>query len=214
MAERTYWPNILISLSDWLSASADVSAGASEGPATGAVPSDLIGVTNDRDIANEAFNRGFLQGTHDMAATIAAVRSGEREASAFRETKLLEHWSQLCSDRISNDVKAAFANLRELLEGALTDVLQPFLEDLVVSKVKSTLLDLVMTEIVDAGEPILEIRAPSALHQALVGRFSEMKLALALSDSPMVEVISRAGPSRFADTADKWIRLIRKAKDD
>jgi hypothetical protein len=204
----------LISLSDWLSASADVLADASARSASGAVPFDLIGAAHDADTANEAFNRGFLQGTHDMAATIAAAKSEEREASALRETQLREHWSQLCSDRISNDVEAAFTSFRELLEGALTDVLRPFLEEFVLSKVKSTLLDLVMKEIVDAGEPVLEIRAPSALHQALASRFSEMKLALALSDSPMVEVVSRAGPSRFADTADKWIRLIREAEDE
>lgn len=142
-----------------------------------------------------------------------------REAEERLEQQLLAHGArereleiQLGEDlcrRLQSGIAKATETLLGLLEESLADALGPFLQEQAVNRSVAELGELVRRELQQADTPVLEIRAPSSLHDALRPLADEAGVSMIVTESDLVEVVLAAERRRFEDLSSRWLDAIK-----
>jgi hypothetical protein len=145
---------------------------------------------------------------------LAALRESERK---FLEQKALyADLEQTMSNRLGGeitrqlqtDVERCFQQILLGLEEALSQILVPFLMEEVRRKTITELADLVRRELGDPDAPVINVRAPLELHDALARMSEQSSIALNLTESDEIEIAIGAQRVRFEQLSAQWLAVI------
>lgn len=105
---------------------------------------------------------------------------------------------------VSNGPKDRLAKIVELDPERAVEVMKQWLNRSVAE-----LGELVRRELQQADTPVLEIRAPSSLHDALRPLADEAGVSMIVTESDLVEVVLAAERRRFEDLSSRWLDAIK-----
>ena len=204
----------MIPLGEWLS------GGRGNGPVSSELPAALWSAvmdqsTEERDSGksqarlDEAYERGRAEAFAEMAARGEAALAEQQKLMEAREREIVVEWSARCSSAVSASIKDAFADLRHRLETALSDALSPFLDGMAHAKALQQVMRLLAAEMTGAPDPVLEIRAPAAMHEHLSLLLEQQGFGVTLTESDKIEAVSHSGTAKFETMAARWIELMR-----
>lgn len=149
------------------------------------------------------------QGRGEAEAMVAAAREEENAKSMAREANLTAKWSARCVAL----AETGFTNLRLELHAAigdaLNDVLRAFLPDAARQRALAQLFEFLDRELAAAGGELLELRLPGELHEDFRRMLERKSIAVVLTESETIEMLTRHAASRFESLAESWIERIR-----
>ena len=156
-----------------------------------------------------ARDEALRQARTEAEAMISAARDEENGRSMAREANLTAKWSARCVAL----AETGFSNLRLELQtaigDALNDVLQAFLPEAIRQRTVSQLFELLDREMAAAGTELLELRLPGELHEDFRRMLERKGMAVVLTESGHIEILSRHSVSRFESLAERWIEQVR-----
>ena len=131
-------------------------------------------------------------------------------AHAARERELETRLGEDLSRTLQTGIAKATGSLLGMIEESLAMALAPLLEEQARSRSIAELTELIRRELQQADMPVLEIRAPSHLHDALRPLADEAGISMTMTESACVEVVLAAERRRFEDLSSRWLDAIRE----
>jgi hypothetical protein len=147
---------------------------------------------------------------------LASLREAEERleqqvlARAARERELETRLGEDLSRTLQAGIAKATGSLLGMIEESLAMALAPLLEEQARSRSIAELTELIRRELRQADTPVLEIRAPSHLHDALRPLAGEAGISMTMTESACVEVVLAAERRRFEDLSSRWLDAIRE----
>lgn len=130
------------------------------------------------------------------------------KAHAVREEELRSQLGSELNQRLEAEINRAFGALLGMLEDSLSQVLMPFLTVEVRIRAVSDLMKLIRQELREADGPVLEIRAPAAVHDALATLQDQSAVSITIAESATVEIILASQRARFEELSSRWCAAI------
>lgn len=156
-----------------------------------------------------AREQALCEGRSEAEAMVSAAREEENAKSMAREANLTAKWSARCVAL----AETGFTNLRLELHAAigdaLNDVLRAFLPDAARQRALAQLFEFLDRELAAAGGELLELRLPGELHEDFRRMLERKSIAVVLTESETIEMLTRHAVSRFESLAESWIERIR-----
>lgn len=132
--------------------------------------------------------------------TIATLRAEHARAGE----ELRQQLGEALAERIGAEIARGFDGLLSQLEGALTQVLTPFLSQAARDRAVTELKALLQRELASAAEPVVELRAPAELHEML------STLNVKLIEAEAVEIVFAGERQRFEELSARWCAMIEE----
>ena len=130
--------------------------------------------------------------------TIATLQAEHARA----EEELRQRLGEALAERIGVEIGRGLDGLLSQLEGALTQVLTPFLSQAARDRAVTELKALLQRELASAAEPVVELRAPAELHEML------STLNVGLVQAETVEIVFAGERQRFEELSARWCAMI------
>ena len=127
---------------------------------------------------------------------------------AGKEKELLNRIGDELTSRIAAEMGRALDDVLSNLEETVGDVLRPFLCDQARARAVSSLLELVREELQQTDNPVLEIRAPVDMHEALLALRQSGDVSSMLTESRTVEIVRATNRIRFEELSLLWCQAI------
>ena len=151
----------------------------------------------------------------ELTASLAAAEERAAEladALVRREQELGALLGEELGRRLEEGISQGFAAMQAMLEETLHDVLTPFLADAARSRVITELKDLLKKQLREADAPVMEIRVPPELHEALERVCQQLAPSATLTAGETVEVVFTAHRQRFEELSARWRAVIEGAE--
>jgi hypothetical protein len=164
--------------------------------------------------AGEAEPEGGADPVQREEALLSALREAEEKLQQQllmqmeRERELELRLGEELGRRLQSDISRSIEDLLEALEESLVHVLTPFLKEHARQKAIAELAEMVRREIQRSDTPVLEIRAPTRLHDALRAVGEEAKVSIAVAPSEIIEVVLTTERRRFEELSARWLEAI------
>lgn len=171
-------------------------------------PDDDI-VQPGSDALQKSRDEGYRIGLAEAERATAYVHAQEKEALEAHHRETLSAMERQCAQLLADQISCGLRAMATELAASLTGVLGPFLDRAVRERAVGRLVEMVEEEIMRKQNALLEISAPSRLHERLSGILSERGLSAALVEGDPVVVTCRAERVVFEDLAERWITHIR-----
>lgn len=150
-----------------------------------------------------------------LAASLAAAEERAAELAdtlVRREQELRALLGEELGRRLEEGVSQGFATMQAVLEEALHDVLTPFLADAARRRVITELKNLLDKQLREADAPVMEIRVPPELHEALEAFCQQLAPAATLTAGDTIEVVFTGHRQRFEELSARWRAVIEGAE--
>lgn len=166
------------------------------------------------DSPGEAEHQDSAEFAQREEALLAALKEAEEKlqqqllAQAERERELELRLGEDLGRRLQSEVLRAVEGLLQAVEESLSQALTPFLNEHVRAKAIAELTELIRREIQRSDSPVLEIRAPTRLHDALRAVGDEANVSIAVAPSEIIEVVLTTERRRFEELSARWLEAI------
>jgi hypothetical protein len=128
---------------------------------------------------------------------------------AEKERQLVNRLGEELGRHISSAIDRAFGSALVMLEESLCQALLPFLGEQARMRALSDLRDLLVQELQQAEAPVLEIRAPAELHEALSVLRNHAGVSLTATECKTIEIVLVTERKRFEELSSRWLEVIQ-----
>lgn len=145
---------------------------------------------------------------------LTAVREAEAKleqqalSHAARERELEARLGAELGRRLQSEISSAFEGLLTTIEESLAQLLAPFLTEQARIRATADLMDLIRRDMQQSEAPLIEIRAPAGLHDAMRCLGDEAGIAVTDGSSDIVELVFSTDRRRFEDLSARWVETI------
>ena len=132
----------------------------------------------------------------------------ERQSRDQRERRLREELGEDLALVLKNHIDVSLQSMQRELEAAIASILQPFLKEQSTSRAAAALIGLIEAELGHESQPLLELRAPCELHDAIRPSLERLNLPISLSEGWGIELAFTSRTARFEQLAARWHDII------
>ncbi|MCA3554247.1 hypothetical protein [Aestuariivirga sp.] len=154
---------------------------------------------------------GGARRVQELEEALAEARdklTAQQAEAALREAELAARLGAELAAGIGHEVAAGLRSLQEDIESAVTGILQPFLGRHAALRASAELAGLVGKSLGASHEPLLDVRAPIDLHEALHAELRGRGLEVQMTEAAAVELVFTRRRERFELLAAHWIGII------
>ena len=167
----------------------------------------------EQDDSEDGVGKDLVQRLRELEEALAtSVESAqqERHAAATRERELSQRLGEELASRLGQDIRSGLMQLQADIELALCDVLAPFLEQQSCRRSVDDLRTMIAQSLSDTTEPLVEVRAPGPMHDAVRSAIEEAGLQIDLLEGHHIELTIGTQVTRFEGLASRWIEVLKE----
>ena len=144
-----------------------------------------------------------------LAASLESAQQ-ERHAAVTRERELSHRLGEELALRLGQDIRSGLTQLQAEIELAICDILSPFLEQQACRRSADSLRTMIAQSLSDTTEPLVEVRAPSLMHDAVRSAVEAAGMQVELLEGHHIELTIGTQVTRFEGLAARWIEVLKE----